>query len=439
MLPSSYRAFRGVAFDRLSRVFFTENNTFRTGFAVEKDTLYFGAFPSLAGDTLAFVPYPIGDVVTMKPEAFPSSLAAAVVRNRDQLRSITEAWLAAFPTSPDAIEAHGRALESLGELRDDRPPARSALLLYRDGRAVAADADQRTRLEIGQLRVLLKLGRFDAARALADSLLSDPSRASPSSAIALAGAAVLTGRPGQAAALLGRGASTVEAQAPDGTPVAVTPALRETWLELLAYAAVGAPLDSLTDLENRIHAQVKSYVAPGRQAEVNDVLLHRVHSLEFNAVGITSSHRATPVADPLLRLQWMASQGDKAGVKRQMDEVAKLRRSGTPGDVALDATLGEARVRLAVGDTAAAIDQLDQVLDALPTLGVALLGDVPQGSIPQAAALPQMLSLRAELAAQAGDSAVARTRATQALTLWSGAEPALVGQVSRLRDLAAGR
>jgi tetratricopeptide (TPR) repeat protein len=223
MLPSSYRAFKGVAFERLSRVFFTENNTFRTGFAVERDTLRFGAFPSLAGDTLAFVPYPIGDVVTMKPEAFPSSTAAAVVRNRDQLRSITEAWLAAFPTNPDAIEAHARALESLGELRDDRPPVRSALLLYRDGRSVAADADQRTRLELGQLRVLLKLGRFEAARALADSLLSDVSRASPTSAVALAGAAVLTGRPSQAASLLGRGASTVEAQAPDGTPIAVTP------------------------------------------------------------------------------------------------------------------------------------------------------------------------------------------------------------------------
>jgi hypothetical protein len=101
----------------------------------------------------------------------PPSTAAAVVRNRDQLRSITEAWLAAFPTNPDAIEAHARALESLGELRDDRPPVRSALLLYRDGRSVAADADQRTRLELGQLRVLLKLGRFEAARALADSLL----------------------------------------------------------------------------------------------------------------------------------------------------------------------------------------------------------------------------------------------------------------------------
>jgi tetratricopeptide (TPR) repeat protein len=439
MLPSSYRAFKGVAFERLSVVFFTENNTFRTGFAVERDTLRFGAFPSLAGDTLAFVPYPIGDVVTMKPEAFPTSTAAAVVRNRDQLRSITEAWLAAFPTNPDAIEAHARALESLGELRDDRPPVRSALLLYRDGRSVAADADQRTRLELGQLRVLLKLGRFEAARALADSLLTDVSRASPTSAVALAGAAVLTGRPSQAASLLGRGASTVEAQAPDGTPISVTPALRETWLELLAYASVGAPKDSLTGLEGRMQGQVKSYIAPDRQAEVNDVLLHQVHRLEYNAVGATSSHRAAPVADPLLRLQWMAMQGDKAGVRRQMDEVARLRRSGTPGDVALDATLGEARVRLSIGDTAAATSQLDQVLDALPTLGVALLGDVPQGSIPQAAALPQMLALRAELAAHAGDSIVARTRATQALALWSGAEPALASQVSRLRDLAAGR
>ena len=285
---------------------------------------------------------------------------------------------------------------------------------------------------------LLKLGRFEAARALADSLLTDVSRASPTSAVALAGAAVLTGRPSQAASLLGRGASTVEAQAPDGTPIAVTPALRETWLELLAYASVGAPEDSLTALEGRMQGQVKSYIAPDRQAEVNHVLLHQVHSLEYHAVGATSSHRAAAVADPLLRLQRMAMQGDKAGVRRQMDEVGRLRRSGTPGDVALDATLGEARVRLSIGDTAAATSQLDQVLDALPTLGVALLGDVPQGSIPQAAALPQVLALRAELAAHAGDSTVARARAAQALALWGGAEPALASQVSRLRDLAAG-
>ena len=291
MLPSSYRAFKGVAFERLNRVFFTEPNTVRTGFAVDRDTLRFGAFPSLAGDTLAFVPYPIGQVAAAQGDAFPPSMPAAIARNRDQLRSITEAWLAAFPTNPDAIEAHARVLESLGELRDDRPAIRSALLLFRDGRAAATDPDQRTRLEVGEFRVLLKLGRFDGARRLADSLLSGAGQATPTAAATLASVAALTGRPNQIAALLGQAASTISAADAEGTPVAVPAALRETWLELLGYAAVGEPRDSLDSFEQRLLGQVRTYVAPGRQQEVKGLLLHQVHTLEYHTLGLRSSHQ----------------------------------------------------------------------------------------------------------------------------------------------------
>ena len=55
-----------------SRLVLHREQHIRTGFAVESDTLWFGAFPSLAADTLAFVPYPIGEVTAMKAEAFPA-------------------------------------------------------------------------------------------------------------------------------------------------------------------------------------------------------------------------------------------------------------------------------------------------------------------------------------------------------------------------------
>ena len=377
----------------------------------------------------------------MKPEAFPTSTAAAVVRNRDQLRSITEAWLAAFPTNPDAIEAHARALESLGELRDDRPPVRSALLLYRDGRSVAADADQRTRLELGQLRVLLKLGRFEAARALADSLLTD--------AIArqshLRGGAGRcrrsdwTPKPGRIAA--GTGCEHRRSAVPDGTPIAVTPALRETWLELLAYASVGAPEDSLTGLEGRMQGQVKSYIAPrptGRKS--THVLLHQVHRPRIHmrwepppVIGPRRSRIRSSVCNG-----WRCT-GDKAGVRRQMDEVGRLRRSGTPG------TSLWTRHSARLGS-----DYPSETPPPPPVSSIRcsthcrrsespLLGDVPQGSIPQAAAC--LRCWRCEPSSRPTPETV-RWRAPERRRLWrSGAapNPPLASQVSRLRDLAAGR
>jgi hypothetical protein len=239
------------------------------------------------------------------------------------------------------------------------------------------------------------------------------------------------------ASLLGQAASVVPAEDLNGTSVAVPPALRETWLELMGFAAVGEPRDSMESLERRLSGQVRNYVAPARQDDVSGLLLRRVHALEYNTLGLRSSHRAPqPPGYSLLRLQGLAARHDTAAARRELARVAAIRNSSTPGDVALDWTLGEARVRLALGDTSAATRQLDQILEALPTLGVALLGDVPQASVPEAAALPQALLLRAQLAARAGDSTVAKLRARQGLALWSGAEPALSQPVQQLRDLA---
>jgi hypothetical protein len=70
--------------------------------------------------------------------------------------------------------------------------------------------------------------------------------------------------------------------------------------------------------------------------------------------------------------------------------------------VTIDGVLGEARLELMLGDTAAAAAQLDAALAALPTFSADLVGDVPQ-----AAALVGAMTLRAQLAARSGDRASA--------------------------------
>jgi hypothetical protein len=91
----------------------------------------------------------------------------------------------------------------------------------------------------------------------------------------------------------------------------------------------------------------------------------------------------------------------------------------------------EASLRASVGDASGAIRHLDYVLTALPTLGTFAVREEAQ-----AAALGRALTLRAELAAAAGDSATAARRARQALTLWERADPPLARTLGRLRELA---
>jgi hypothetical protein len=83
---------------------------------------------------------------------------------------------------------------------------------------------------------------------------------------------------------------------------------------------------------------------------------------------------------------------------------------------------------LELGDTAAAVHQLDATLDAIPRMRSILLE-----ATPQAATLGRALLMRAQLAMQLGDRATARRRFAQVEALWSAAEPALRARLDSLR------
>ena len=294
------------------------------------------------------------------------------------------------------------------------------------------------RLGVTEIRVLLKLGRFQPARSLADSLLQR--RGSPDStatAGALAGVAALVGRGAILRDLLERAAPTVIPSGPDGAPLDVPLALRETSLELLGFAALGGPVDSLLAGEHRLRDQARNYLPPARQESTSVLLLHQVHALSFPLLGLQSAHRDAASPNWVLRLQRLLVQRDTGGLRREMATLAEQRRQGRPGDVALDFTLLEVRILLQYGDTVEAKRRIDEILSALPTLGLALVGDVANASVPQAAALPQMLALSADLASRRGENELGGQRARQALALWSGAEPPLDSIVVHLKRLSA--
>ncbi len=103
-----------------------------------------------------------------------------------------------------------------------------------------------------------------------------------------------------------------------------------------------------------------------------------------------------------------------------------LSRDDSPPDgVYLDA-----RLLLAVGDTAAAERTLDAPLNNLAKLHSYLLRYPPL-----AGGLVRMMALRADLAGTHGDGLTARRWASAVVTLWSGSEPAVQPVVRRMKQI----
>jgi hypothetical protein len=131
-------------------------------------------------------------------------------------------------------------------------------------------------------------------------------------------------------------------------------------------------------------------------------------------------------------LQRAFARNDRDGIDRAFQTIARIRRVYRPGDVSLDRTYQEAWIRVAIGDTAAAERQLDESLNAIPTMSPSSLQEV--GS---AAAAGRLMALRADLAAARGNSAVAHRWASAVVQLWGSADPPLQPTVTRMRTIAA--
>ncbi|HKG95452.1 MAG TPA: hypothetical protein VKA84_26270, partial [Gemmatimonadaceae bacterium] len=431
LVPSVHAAFRRLPPSRLAKLLFTEPNRLRFGTAVEgRDTLELAAHPSLSADTLAFIPYPVAELNRGRPPGGEmSAMVEAVERNRRTLQGILAQWVRAFPRSADAYEVLVRVQEASGQLALAREGYLPALDGARMGRSLSADSLQRLRLGVDELRILLKLARWEEARRLGDSLLRAwPRPAAAEACHELASVAALLGRPTLAAQLLRPTSVGWRFYTLDGRLVSPPPTLVTPAVDLLVYASVGAPADSIRALERRVWGLIPSYFAtPEGQARARDALLGRPAVLAFPSVGPSAVYRAASSGSwYVARMQDAWAKRDAGRVRAILAEVDSARGVMLPGSMSVDATYQEAWLLAQAGDTAAAIRRLDATLEALPTVGSQLLD-----FIHQAAALPRAMALRAELAGRTGDPATARRWSSAVAALWSGAEPTLRGDLER--------
>jgi hypothetical protein len=429
--PSVHQATDGFGLRRLSRVLFTEPSYYRVGYRLTPDTVWYGAFPSFDHDSVAFVPYPLADVLGAKGDANPATTGAAVAYARDVLGSVTTVWLRAFPNSADVLEVHAGVLESEGAVGDTANVEHSALGAVVRARPLVRDTVQALRLAVTETRLRLKLSQFAAAERLADSLLRAFPRPTPEQAENIAGLAALTGRPVLAADLLEATASRAPLD-DAGEPARVAPPLAEAALRLRAYASVGAPIDSLRASIVRTSRLIESYAESSRVAELRELLLERSLALAFPVLG-KSAIPTPPPQHYILRMEAALAKGDSAGYRKLLADTRAARQPFRPGDYSIEGTFAEATTQLMAGDTADAEHLLDLSLNALPTLGTGLITEVPQ-----AASITRAMALRAELAAQRRDRPTAVRWAAGAAMLWASAEPALHSNLERMRRIMRG-
>lgn len=434
-IPSVHLALGSKPFERVTPLFLVEWNRARGGWSAPPDSQFFGAWPSLAADTLAFVPWPIAAIATADERAKSASTSRAVMRNRSRLADVALEWTRAFPASTQAHRFRGLALEMLREAGpsssgeeslNEARLARASARTPREGIVAATD----------QVRLLLKAERFDEAAALADSVLQQANRPDTSEARLLAGLAALLGKGNRAAGLLRGASSDYLLFSMREEPLILPSAVAAEALPLLVYSALGGSPDSVRGLVGRAEARINAFVPPSERDKFRGAAFRISSALAFPEMGLGPAHDAKLADLSILALQAAASRGGVSAVAADLKRLQVLRSRELLGPVAVEQAFLQARLELGVGDTSAAVSRLDATLTALPTIGREIIGGEAAMSVSQAAALVRMMALRAELAARDGDAAGTRRWAEAVVILWSKADPQLQPVVERMRILA---
>lgn len=429
LAPSYTHVLQDSAGARLRRVLPLRVGDIRLGHGGPGDTLTFAAHPELQADTLAHVAWP-ADILLAQPPR-PATVQA-VNRDRTVLAIITGRWLAAFPTSAAALEAHARSLEATGSIASTAGPETSALDAVVVARRLSSGDPGRggTALAVTHVRLLLKVGRFSEAARLADSILAWPRPDGSGDDDRLAGLAVLRGMGHRAAGLLD-GQAEASAYWHPARPVDVPVSLAETAQRLLAYAAVGGPVDSLEALRSRALAQGEDQVPRETRDAVLSAALSEPLTLAYTVLSpLPDDPEAASPGNWLLGSYRALARGDTGAVRRALGEEDLAAAALAPGSVPVSIAFAEAGLALAVGDTAFATRRLDEILGSLRIQDRYLV------TATQAGPLVRAMALRAELADAGRDPGTARRWASTVLTLWSPGDDTTAPVRTRMETLA---
>ncbi|MGH7619435.1 MAG: hypothetical protein ACREPM_19635, partial [Gemmatimonadaceae bacterium] len=423
LLPLAHRGFAGSAFESLEALLFVRSDHLRFGFAAA-DTVRFAARPTWQGDSLAFVPVPLAEVLDGTSTTPPGN-AEALLRQRGVLHGIAEKWVLAFPQSAAAREALAMSLDGLGDA--------TSIDTLSAARLLSIDAVERLRLAGVEALLRFKYGfpdRVDQLRAAAmivDSIVGNSALLSAYPA-AIVPLAELRGQCDRAMAAAIDGATELS------SPIRLPAFLTSRSAAMLASVSMrcrsqpGAP--TLPQLDALIERDVPS----ASRFLAQTVLEAQPAALIFPDDSAWLATFAGAAASPLFVAELAALRGERVvaldAIRRlHQGRLASPRRDGLGSP---DAVLAEARVLVAAGDSAGAAVWLDSAL--------AHVRDYPLAAFQKnGAAIGSILlsgALRADLAAARREAATTTRRwATAIQELWRGSEPGPRAVFDRMKAL----
>ena len=407
ILPAVHLEFRATWYNALAAMLLTAPRNIRIGAASKPDTGAFFASPSwdVKGDSLLLIPYRIRDFERSEPWTRSATLPLAVRRQREVLREIATTWRAAYPRSAFAMLAVAISLDQLG----DESAADSISL----ARSLAIDAEEKLLAGTARIWLLVKYGLPDnlaalsSAQLLADSLLRAFPVANPSLADALASVSVFSGHV-SAAARIEQGVTDL---VDHGTRVPTQ--LSQLAQVLQVYAAIGAPIDSIAELERRGLTAIERSVAADKVDGVRVRFFGRAAMMAFPRYRSGSIPSLAASGDLLAAAQDAWTQGKVPQMREYLLKLQQARRGSPPYEVMLETVLPEAEILAASGDARSALDRLASTQDVLAASDLETLKS-PVG----AGILMRSVAVRAALEAQVGTAAGAARWSRALHVLW---------------------
>ena len=419
--PALLFSFRANQFERVRRWLWTTSHDLRFGSSGGPQPRYFGAYPSWAGDTLAFVPFPLEVLASSDPQLLrrlPRSVGLAVEHQRGLFRDIAAEWRSSEPRSASAAHALALALALLGDER--------ALDTLEMAKSLALNSGERQRLVMSEIWLRLQfaapsdIASLRRVRLLADSLFLSI-REDPVDPSIAASVAALSGHAFEAARF-----DALDFAPPFSTTVAPL-SVRSRSLTL--FAAFGGPTDSLRELERGTDSTINALIPAASRRSVRKELLGRALGMEFPVVRSRALSSGEFSDKPLLAAEAALMDGDTAAVVRVLHGIQDARFAFALPDLGIDALYPEASLLADIGREQEAIAWIDPTLRRLRV-------SPPLADPVAAASLVRAMALRAELAECTGDHRTAALWAAAVTELWANADQFMQPLVARMRRLS---
>jgi serine/threonine protein kinase len=420
---------------RLQRVLWTSKSGLRGGSLRGDASQNFIASPALVGDTVVFAPVLLaGNGAPLSSDVAGFDRLAA--KNLEKLRKYATAWVRASPDDPDAQESLATALEFVGKIGGNGTTAISSIraarlsLEQREEDKAAAFYD-RFRLASTNVRLMLKLGQYHAARLLADSALAwdQPSALNDTISVHVdalrSGFFAITGRLQKTIDLDQKYATDYPVRIPSGETRKLPADIGSDAMKLIAYAEFGAPRDSIIAVDARIRSNLQSVIGAAQVADYERAILRRPLSECLDVTGTKLLASLGPSSDPFISAVRAVDAGQLGVARKLADSLAAFRSGTAAGEITMDVVLQEAWLRTAIGDSSGAAVLLDRALKGISRAPANLLEEAELGT-----ALVRAMLMRANLAAKAGDTATQAVWLNAAKELWTNADPALKSMIA---------